>query len=468
MRKETEIEAADCVADKVIRLSGAEYDSFSRSLMREWDFIRDNPIDAVVDEQGRHHCLLVLGEGRGDGILVNAEGGSCARYSAFVPGAAALAVADRYPYLAERTRQLVRAADFIAAQASEEWPADIKLDDPLKYSVSFHTLSEKFGVSFDPYDSMTYMFMAMLTDRPEIGLVRCNTEEFLIDAAVTPERAGPVILPAAGEKEMFYRNDDNKLCIGYLRGDFGGSGDEFHHSWFDSDAGRNTQEFKTEFQGVMDTLRLGILKDHKSSADFCYKHPDAVLRGGDKTRYGFKLETADRQYFVRCTTLRNDYFSVFAYDKAPAPERERSATENMPLDEYIERELAKWVSQSDGIGGPWREDKRYRQHRDGALYYLGGEDGQYMRIANDGLLTAGRYELARPGIEDAALVNQISKQYDNYEQAFLSASQLAGPRFTNDLLSEKPSVLDQIREARKAPPAPCKQKENRGKDGPGL
>ena len=36
------------------------------------------------------------------------------------------------------------------------------------------------------------------------------------------------------------------------------------------------------------------------------------------------------------------------------------------------------------------------------------------------------------------------------------------------LPKEKPSVLEQIREARKAPPAPRKQKEGRGKDGPEL
>ncbi|MDR1205941.1 MAG: hypothetical protein LBL26_10755, partial [Peptococcaceae bacterium] len=127
-----------------------------------------------------------------------------------------------------------------------------------------------------------------------------------------------------------------------------------------------------------------------------------------------------------------------------------------------------WKNLTDGIPGNWREDKRYRRHRDGALYYIGGEDGQYMRIANDGLLTAGRYELARPGIEDAVLLSRVWKQYASYEQAFLVASRLAGPRFTKDLFSEKPSVLEQIREARKAPPAPRKQKDGHGKEDPGL
>ena len=111
-----------------------------------------------------------------------------------------------------------------------------------------------------------------------------------------------------------------------MRGDFGKSGDDFCHSWADSgDGGRNTLEFKAEFQTVVDLLRQSALKDLRSSQDFCYRHPEAQLPG-DVHRYGFKLETENRSYFVRCTTLRDDYFYVFAYDKAaPVLDRERPA-----------------------------------------------------------------------------------------------------------------------------------------------
>ena len=271
-----------------------------------------------------------------------------------------IAALERYPYLAERTRQLVEAADFVVALASEKWPKGIRVGDPNHYSISFRALSDKFGISFDPYDSQTDMFLMLLNGLPEIELARCGADEFLINAMPVPEKAGPVVVPAADESDMFYRNDDNRLCVGYLRGDFGRSGNEFHHSWTDGNGDKNTREFKTEFQGVMDTLRLGILKDHKSSSEYCHSHPEAALPGGDGHRFGFKLETADRQYFIRCTTLRDDYFYVFAYEKAA-----RILEQNRPT-------------------------------------------------------------------------------------------------------AEKPSVLDQIREARKAPPAPRKQKEGRGKDGPEL
>ena len=130
-----------------------------------------------------------------------------------------------------------------------------------------------------------------------------------------PESSRYKILPGIAEdSKYFYRNtEEGNSCIGYLRGDFGKHGHEFHHNWFDDDHVRNTPEFKSEFQSIMDVLRQGVLKDLKSTREFCYKHPSARIPGDDQ-RYAFKLETETRQYFVRCTTLADDYFYVFAYD----------------------------------------------------------------------------------------------------------------------------------------------------------
>ena len=134
---------------------------------------------------------------------------------------------------------------------------------------------------------------------------------------------------------------------------------------------------------------------------------------------------------------------------------------------YTDQEFTKWVNLSVGIDASWREDKRYRRHKDGVLYYIGGEDGLYIRIANDGLIKAGRYEFASPGIEEAVLVCSVLKQCESYEQAILFASQVAGQKLTNDLYGdksrEKPSVLEQIRGAAKTPSAPRKQKGARDK-----
>lgn len=143
------------------------------------------------------------------------------------------------------------------------------------------------------------------------------------DEPETGLSVGEILPGTADESKIFYRNDeDGSLCVGYMRGDFGKQGDSFWHSWFDCDSSRNTLEFKAEFQNVMSALRQDILKDYKSATAYCYKRQEAKLPGIGGGYYGFKLETKECRFFIRCTTRRNDYFYIFAYDKA-APMREQ-------------------------------------------------------------------------------------------------------------------------------------------------
>lgn len=312
--KETEIQTTDCVVYKVVYLSGAQFDSFSRNLMRDWDFIRDNPIETVVDGQGRYYCLLVLGEGRRDGILVNSEGSSYARHSAYLPGAAELLDSDRYPALVKLNQKLKNAVEFIMRLGSAG-------DSTSKYAVGITAVEKACGLSLEAGSQLLGTLIRMVSDRPEIDAVRFSNDELLVEVktdAINPKR---------------------------------------------------------------DVMALPKKRD-------------------------------DAQH--------------------------------------------------------WREDNRYRKHNDGVLYYLGGENGEYVRIKKDGSLTIGRYELARPGIEAAVLFPNITRQYANYEQAFLTAARLKDARFVSDIIDEKPSVLEQIREAKKAPSMPHVQKGGRSKQEPEL
>ena len=180
--KEPEIEAKDCVVDKIIRLSGAEFDRFSRGLMRDWDFIRGNQSDTTYDAEGRTRCLLVVGAGRRDGILVDSQGYDYARYTALMPHAEAAISAAQYPSLAALTQKLTAAADYVVSLAAGPLPEGANVSDPSKYAVSYQYLSEHFDVSFGDYDALTDVFIGMLHDRPEIDMVKPGVDEFLIDA----------------------------------------------------------------------------------------------------------------------------------------------------------------------------------------------------------------------------------------------------------------------------------------------
>lgn len=86
-RKESEHEVSCCVIEKVITLDIVVFDYFKKHLLSDFDFIRDNEEVMYKENDGTAHCLLVIGEGNEDGILVESEGYAYARYSAYLPNA---------------------------------------------------------------------------------------------------------------------------------------------------------------------------------------------------------------------------------------------------------------------------------------------------------------------------------------------------------------------------------------------
>ena len=73
-RKVTESNPKDCVIEKVITLSNEDYDFFTNNLLKDYNFIIENKGLMRFSGNGTCHCLLVTGEERQDGILVQSEG----------------------------------------------------------------------------------------------------------------------------------------------------------------------------------------------------------------------------------------------------------------------------------------------------------------------------------------------------------------------------------------------------------
>jgi len=125
--KEDKIHARSCVVEKVVTLPGAQFDSFSRNLFGRRDFIKDNKGLMRFDADGTAHCLLVVGEGREDGILVQDEGYGYARHSAHVPNVHSILAVDRYPALGELCRKLTEMADHITVGLLQDGNASMHL-----------------------------------------------------------------------------------------------------------------------------------------------------------------------------------------------------------------------------------------------------------------------------------------------------------------------------------------------------
>lgn len=83
--KQEEIQPVRCDIACVVELSQAEFYDFQFNPLTDRSFIKDRLPDLVTDEFHAIPCLLILGEGIDDGILVDPQGYDYARYTAYIP-----------------------------------------------------------------------------------------------------------------------------------------------------------------------------------------------------------------------------------------------------------------------------------------------------------------------------------------------------------------------------------------------
>ena len=82
-----EIRTDECKIEAVVVLDAEEFEDFRRRLFVARDFIADNHDYMYLDRTGISHCLLVLGEGKPDGILVDSGLSQHAKFTSFLPNA---------------------------------------------------------------------------------------------------------------------------------------------------------------------------------------------------------------------------------------------------------------------------------------------------------------------------------------------------------------------------------------------
>ena len=99
--------------------------------------------------------------------------------------------------------------------------------------------------------------------------------------------------------------------IGYLRMDFG-SGKEFHTTWWDEYVNLKTDDFKKEFDNVINSLRENsFLSDLGTMEAFC--DTDNVLRYPYNDHYyGLRVDTEKYAYLMRLFPYKGDY-NMYCY-----------------------------------------------------------------------------------------------------------------------------------------------------------
>ena len=105
-------------------------------------------------------------------------------------------------------------------------------------------------------------------------------------------------------------------CIGHLMADVDTHGIAIYSQWDDHYAKLKTDEFKAEFDTVLNMLRFderygGVLKNRMTLAAYCYSHKDSSF-GKYTDEFGFRADTAQYAYLMRLNPNPDEY-NLFVY-----------------------------------------------------------------------------------------------------------------------------------------------------------
>ena len=123
------------------------------------------------------------------------------------------------------------------------------------------------------------------------------------------------IRPMTPQERMYSYSQSSQIegqagCIGHLRGDLDGDGEAFLSSWTGHRDDLKTQDFKDEFDDVINALRFddqygGILKSRRSLAKFCFSHPESNY--GNDREFGFRADTPSYTFMLRLNPNKGEY-----------------------------------------------------------------------------------------------------------------------------------------------------------------
>ena len=107
--------------------------------------------------------------------------------------------------------------------------------------------------------------------------------------------------------------------IGYLRGDFGSSGDQFYTTWFDTRPQWKSDAFKRDLDDVINALRseeYGLLQSRSQMVRYGRENKESEMQGAYTTEFGFRADTEKYAFVLRCNPTRGDYnFYCLCYVK---------------------------------------------------------------------------------------------------------------------------------------------------------
>ena len=183
-RKATDYQPERCQVDVTVTLDHWKFEYLKNSTLDDFDFIKDSLDKLPVTNDNTRHCILAFDEAGDDGILIDPQGYSYPRYSAYVPNARQMLQMEQYTCLQAFVKDMMDTVEEVAQLAVN------RQQDGLVHS----DLSD-IEKDFQPNVLDKFLLADMLNSRPEFESVEYADGE--LNAVISGEH-----LTNGSEEEM--------------------------------------------------------------------------------------------------------------------------------------------------------------------------------------------------------------------------------------------------------------------------
>ena len=150
LNKPVNFQMDNCQIEKVVELPRDQFSALVITPLTNQPFIAENKRWMFADDSAVH-CLLVLGQGSGDGVLIYSAGYDYPRLAAYLPGIRDILNA-----------RLGRAADFIVQQGTEA-------TENGSWNISFEEMEKQTGITVRRGNGLDGMLLEALSCHGEVA-----------------------------------------------------------------------------------------------------------------------------------------------------------------------------------------------------------------------------------------------------------------------------------------------------------
>ena len=172
--KATDLQTERCQVDEVVTLGHWQFEYLKNCTSDDFDFIAELRDKLPVTNDNTRHCILALDEAGDDGILIDPQGYSYPRYSAYVPNAKQLLAMEQYPSLLAYVQDMMDVVEEVTQLAVNS-----------QENGEFHSDLSDIEIDFQPNVLDKFLLADMLNARPEFESVEYTDGE--LNAVISGE-----------------------------------------------------------------------------------------------------------------------------------------------------------------------------------------------------------------------------------------------------------------------------------------